>query len=131
MGKLMIWICPECGSYARHDIDETGAICEKCKTPLVCTDVSAEEAKSFIDSHNLTQFDEWSENLKRRYVVDYEAKAAEEAKAHQYIPKCPTCGSPVIRPLTRNENLFDYAQKFGNPNWACKTFVCLNCGYAW
>ena len=131
MGKLMIWVCPECGTFARHDIDETGAICEKCKTPLVCTDVSAEEAKSFMDSHNLTQFDEWSENLKRRYVVDYEAKAAEEAKAPQYIPKCPTCGCPNIRRLSNTESAYDLAGLGGHSNWTFKTFVCLNCGYAW
>lgn len=127
MGKLMAWICPECGMIYPL---ETGSACEKCGTQLVCTDISAAE----VNSLEPARFEEWYEKAKQKHVVDYEAKKAllpELPKAPQYIPKCPTCGCPNIRRLHTSEAAFDGAQLIGHANWTFKTFVCLNCGYAW
>ena len=37
----------------------------------------------------------------------------------QYIPKCPTCGSPNIQ------------KQFLTGGWFSKQFRCNNCGYEW
>lgn len=118
MSRELIWICPKCGAISPH---ETEAVCEECGTPLICTNIPADEVRSYGLSH----FMEWAEKLKEKYVPGY------EAKANPYVPKCPTCGCPIIRPLTHQESNFHFAQTNGHANWACKTFVCLNCGYAW
>ncbi len=68
--------------------------------------------------------------MKEKYAIGYEKKP-KKIDMSQYVPKCPTCGCPKIRRLEPHENSFRLANGSGNAHLACKTFICLNCGYAW
>lgn len=125
MSMLMAWICPKCGLIIPR---ETEGICENCKTPLICTQVSAEE---ILSSEN-DQLDKWIKSMQQKYVIGYETKAGEKSSGKgdgQYIPKCPTCGSPNIRETTALEA--SYNPSAHHSKTAFKSFVCRNCGYAW
>lgn len=54
---------------------------------------------------------------------------SEEKKV--YIPRCPTCGSPDIKKISKYDSRYPTANDLGEPNYTFKTFVCNNCGYAW
>ncbi len=125
MSVKMVWICPKCGAISSH---ETDAVCEQCKIPLVCTQISSEEFLGY-KGH---QFDELVEEMKQKYVIGYEKKAEEKSSRgdlSQYVPKCPTCGCPYIRETTHLEAAYNPAGHHSKT--AFKSFVCLNCGYAW
>jgi len=80
------------------------------------------------------KFNAWVKEMQEKYVIDYEKKQKEKPQKvdmSQYVPKCPTCGCPYIRRLEPHENSFHLAHGNGRANLACKTFICLNCGYAW
>ncbi len=126
MSIEMSWICPKCGAISPH---ETETVCKDCGTPLVCTQVSADEARSYMKVDNGAKFNQWIEEMKEKYVIGYEKKE----DLSQYVPKCPTCGCPKIRYLTKQENTATVGG--GIPEnitrTTGKTFICLNCGYAW
>lgn len=127
----MVWICPKCGSLS---LRETEGACKDCGTPLIRTQTPADEVRSYMEATDRTQFRTWLENVKEKYVIGYERKPAEKSQKvdmSQYVPKCPTCGCPYIRRLEPHENSFRLANGSGNAHLACKTFICLNCGYAW
>lgn len=68
-------------------------------------------------------------NLTRAVVRDDDF--FKDAKKQEYIPHCPTCGSPRVRPISLTArvvsvSLVGYASKK-----AGKSFKCLNCGYMW
>lgn len=58
-------------------------------------------------------------------------QSANGNKSQQYIPKCPTCGSPAVKKISGSKRwastgLFG----LGSSNIA-KTMECNNCGYKW
>ena len=58
-------------------------------------------------------------------------KAEEEAQKQQYIPKCPTCGSPDIKKITGGKRWVTTGIfGLGSSNLG-KTLECNNCGYKW
>lgn len=129
MSIEMSWICPKCGAISPH---ETETVCKDCGTPLVCTQVSADEARSYMKVDNGAKFNQWIEEMKEKYVIGYEKKAEEKSSREdlsQYVPKCPTCGCPYIRETTHLEAAYNPAGHHSKT--AFKSFVCLNCGYAW
>ena len=60
-----------------------------------------------------------------------ERRALEEAAKKEYVPKCPTCGSPDIKKISTSAKVV----KAGLFGWLSKTarsqFECKNCGYKW
>ena len=129
MSTLMAWICPKCGLITPR---ETESVCENCKTPLICTQVSAEE---ILSSEN-DQLDEWIKSMQQKYVIGYETKAEEKSPSKdggQYIPKCPTCGCPDISRIPSHQSSLDINNSVMAivTNRTGKTFVCNNCGYTW
>ena len=64
------------------------------------------------------------EEIKRKH-------AEEEAQKQQYIPKCPTCGSPDIKKITGGKRWITTGIfGLGSSNLG-KTLECNNCGYKW
>ncbi|SFU56971.1 hypothetical protein [Butyrivibrio sp. INlla21] len=58
-------------------------------------------------------------------------KAEEKAQKQQYIPKCPTCGSPDIKKITGGKRWITTGIfGLGSSNLG-KTMECNNCGYKW
>lgn len=65
------------------------------------------------------------------YRSFYEKQLKKQQSQKQYVPKCPTCGSPDIQKISGTKRwvttgLFGVAS--GDLG---KTMVCKNCGYKW
>lgn len=133
MSIEMAWICPKCGSTSPH---ETEAVCKDCGTPLVCTQVSADEVRSYMEVDKGAKFNQWLEEMKEKYVIGYQKKAEEKSSREdlsQYVPKCPTCGCPDISRIPSHQSSLDINNSVMAivTNRTGKTFVCNNCGYTW
>lgn len=132
MNEDTIMICTQCGEF---DIGSDKSICQFCGGTLASTNITTAETQNL----STDEFMKWRSDMQKRYSPGYETfskektskKPEEELGMGSYVPKCPTCGCPNIRRLKPHENAFHLAQTAGRANWACKTFLCLNCGYAW
>ena len=49
----------------------------------------------------------------------------------QYIPKCPTCGSPSVSKINGSKRLFSVGLFGVASSDVGKTMKCNNCGYKW
>ncbi len=136
MDDKFIGICPQCGAIWNSSVTK----CEYCDIILTKTTMPVEQYKNL----NHKEAIEWERNAIAEYAPNRSKVAIEHRQAiikanaqkereqmASYIPKCPTCGCPKIRRLEPHENSFHLANKTGNAHLACKTFICLNCGYAW
>lgn len=120
-------------------------ICPSCnKGVLTDSPLTHEEFNVIEDvSDSDRQFLEAMIKLKQDDIIEYQSrmlqfrsqlnqqKAAEEQKQESNIPKCPTCGSTNIKPITGTERatsiigLGIFSKKIN------KTYKCLNCKCTW
>ena len=83
-------ICPRCGAVFYGDGEPH--YCYKCNVKLKKT----------------------YEGIKPAYVYEKPAETV------QYIPRCPTCGSPHVHRIDKWESMYRKLQ-----------FECSKCGYQW
>ena len=122
-------ICPICRSLYPEDIEK----CDCCKEGLIDNSV----------------YKKWSEKQKNEYMKKYKSKyetkpsevtirkpnaVIRENLQHtqqQNIPKCPTCGSTNVHPLSAGKKAVGFltvgvfSKNFG------KSYECENCKYRW
>lgn len=132
MNENAIMICTQCGGF---EIGADTPVCHICGGTLANTNVTTAETQHL----STEEFMKWRADMLKEHSPGYETFLKDKASKNSekkvdmssYIPKCPTCGCPYIRRLGGHENNYELASRLGNSNLAFKTFICLNCGYAW
>ena len=116
--------CPNCG-YEFRDID-----------------FPKEDLSIIEELSNDTLFIEAMIKLRQDNIIEYESRMSQfriqvqqqeqlEQKRSNNIPKCPTCGSTNIRPISGTERAVSviglglFSKKIN------KTYKCLNCKHTW
>ena len=122
-------ICPICRSLYPEDFVK----CNRCNEELIDNEV----------------YKKWNDNKRneymRKYKPMYKTKPSsvtvnklsvsiqheQDITQQQNTPKCPTCGSTNVRPIsaTKKATGFVLAGVFSS-NFG-KTMYCKNCGYKW
>ena len=67
----------------------------------------------------------------RRYLEKEKEQAEIEAAKPKYTPRCPTCGSPDIEPISGLSKAASFAMWGVFSGKIRKQFHCTNCGYEW
>lgn len=130
MSKI-IWVCPHCGSIK---MGEPGDHCSHCGASVIPTEMTPQD---YLFKFSEEEREKWNSEMLEKYaphrnkaaVNKREILEAEKELQKAYIPRCPTCGCPNIRETTRLEAAYNPASHHSKT--AFKSFVCLNCGYAW
>lgn len=67
----------------------------------------------------------------RKYLAEGGNKPPEKKPTPQYVPKCPTCGSPDIEKISGTSKAVSFALFGIFSNKVKHQFKCKNCGYEW
>lgn len=128
--QMIMWVCPKCGSFMHGKPED---ICSNCGAHVIDTGIKmetwitlSEEEKSSLKQELIRTYAPNLNPAARDSRIEEEKR---EEERYQYIPKCPTCGSPNIRPTDALEAA--YNPQSHHSKTAFKSFVCRNCGYAW
>lgn len=136
--------CPKCGNIEMWQ-PELVPVCEYCKSELIATeytlkdviergDVKPEIRKAIFEKY-IKDNPVYSEEA----VKDREEKESRERlnlpssykPKQQNIPKCPTCGSTNVHPISAGKKAVGFltvgvfSKNFG------KSYECENCKYRW
>ena len=143
-------VCQHCQTYFFTDLEETNC-CPHCNSQLEISDITYENYKSmpkvkkcknckrkypkiFIKCPKCNQqlIKLSTENKQLDKQVNEIKKEIQEYQENQSnIPKCPTCGSTNVRPITiaKKATGFVLAGVFSS-NFG-KNYECDNCKYKW
>ncbi|WP_320938216.1 hypothetical protein [Enterocloster lavalensis] len=116
--------------------------CPYCKGDLTDINISYEEFSIIKKVSNDITFIQAMIKLKQDNIIEYESRMCQfrsqaqlqeqlEKDRSSHTPKCPTCGSPNIKPITSTERaasligLGIFSKKIN------KTYKCLNCKHTW
>lgn len=132
--------CPKCGNIEILGLDED---CDYCETKLRDTeyffddvvergDVKPEIQKAIFEKYikNNPMYSE-EDATKRKNTSNSSHIPSSYKTKQQNIPKCPTCGSTNVHPISSSKKAIGFltvgvfSSNFG------KTMHCKNCGYKW
>lgn len=125
-------ICPKCrGKYS----DDT-EICSDCRITLVD---NKEYNKALQELNEMADEERHNHKFEQRYKVAYKYNYGYEESIPNFniktkeeksnIPKCPTCGSTNIKPISTTKKVIGFATFGVFSNNFGKTMECKNCGY--
>ena len=150
MAALFMYLCKNCGKTIFYTKEEAKTAECSCKdTDYICLDINPVEYQNMSPLSqeklirrklrvNPTQFEElkaeWSKIRKevdREYYAQRLAQRNEQQCVSQNTPKCPTCGSTNVRPISTAKKAtgFVLAGVFSS-NFG-KSYECLQCKYKW
>ena len=131
--------CPECGK----EISDKSEKCIHCGYPIRQSGIyetidNKEYELNFLKDNALSKFDKIKQikettncDVKTaKYIADKYCPSP-QTDYYNNIPKCPTCGSTNIRPISGTERAVSviglglFSKKIN------KTYKCLNCKHTW
>ena len=116
--------CMACGKEYENEM-----FCPECGRMLVSAHTFDYQKKESYKNYMEEELKAEKERIKQK--EEQEAKLKQQEQYGQNIPKCPTCGSTNVRPISgfnRAGSMFMWgimSSKIG------KTYECLNCKYKW
>ena len=143
-------VCQHCQTYFFTDLEETNC-CPHCNSQLEISDITYENYKSmpkvkkcknckrkypkiFIKcpkcNQQLIKLSTENKQLDKQ-VNEIKKEIQEHQEKQQNTPKCPTCGSTNVRPISTAKKAtgFVLAGVFSS-NFG-KSYECLQCKYKW
>ena len=143
-------VCQHCQTYFFTDLEEMNC-CPHCNSQLEISDITYENYKSmpkvkkcknckrkypkiFIKcpkcNQQLIKLSTENKQLDKQ-VNEIRKEIQEHQEKQQNTPKCPTCGSTNVRPIsaTKKATGFVLAGVFSS-NFG-KSYECENCNYKW
>lgn len=125
-------------------LEENYTICKECGGFLESTNIDSNDFWTIWNISHDNNFIEAMINLKQKDIIEYELKMSQfktqleqqssnnmQQQNIQNKPKCPTCGSINIEPISGTERMISViglgilSKKIG------KSFKCLDCKYTW
>ena len=121
---------------------DTTTVCDVCGSSFENIDFPALDLKVLTQVSQDVNFIEAMIKLRQDSIIEYESRMSQfriqvqqqeqlEQKRSNNIPKCPTCGSTNIRPISGTERAVSviglglFSKKIN------KTYKCLNCKHTW
>lgn len=139
-----IWYCEKCKEENRSIKDTYNpingkGICHIHNTPLEAININIDEYLMITKVSTDISFLEAMIDLKQKDPIEFQlkmsqfksqnhTKAVEEDRS---IPKCPTCGSVNIKPITASERVTSIVGLGIFSKKINKTYKCLNCKCTW
>lgn len=111
--------CPKCG----EKISDSSRSCKYCGYDGITSYILQIEKNKF--SKKL------QEEIKEREKRDYEREHTINQPQPQYIPHCPTCGSPDVQKIGGVERAASIGMFGIFSRKINKSMKCRNCGYMW
>ncbi len=113
--------------------------CKYCNNLMVNMNMTIEEFSTVIDISGDSDFIDAMDALKANDIIEFNlkmsqfreqvAKAKEEKERN--VPKCPTCGSTDIKPISDTERMASVLGFGAFSKKINKTYKCLNCKCTW
>ena len=127
--KVAGYICENC-SYAcdfkEDDIRET-YICPECGNPMWYL-----SSYEIDENTGLTIGDSWFDTSReKKSPAPFSSPTPTTPIPNQYVPKCPTCGSPDVEKISLTSKVVGGALFGLFSSNVRKTMRCKNCGYKW
>lgn len=133
--------CPKCGNQGIYE--NGNEKCHFCGTKELPTKYDWDKwlfGNSYPEHLDKIIFEEYIKNnpqfdedlyIQRENKEKLLQKATLNEQMKSNIPKCPTCGSTNIKPISTTKKAIGFATFGVFSNNFGKTMECKNCGYKW
>lgn len=143
-------VCQHCQTYFFTDLEETNC-CPHCNSQLEISDITYENYKSmpkvkkcknckrkypkiFIKcpkcNQQLIKLSTENKQLDKQ-VNEIRKEIQENQEKQQNTPKCPTCGSTKVRPISTAKKATEFVLAGVFSSSFGKSYECENCKYKW
>ena len=115
-----IYKCKKCNKTLYYlSNEEYSTVCKTCGQDLIF-----EMSRPYNPKNNIRQAN--SMNSRSRATTQKQTQSINE-----YVPKCPTCGSPNVEKISLTSKVVGGALFGLFSSNVRKTLHCKNCGYKW